>query len=228
MVGGEMADNLDAALNDARGKLGEYINVLWDGRAQAAQSLVAVYTERLAAAARLSVLLARGRSIAAALQLIQKEHDEFPRDFLASEGGRGARSAFNLLMRDVVALSNMTLPKQTIADGPEILVGESLSAVSFVQDYVRLEFNGPCLQVICPLVLVVDGKRLQQEEAGFRDCLCAAIEQVVGSVRVDGDRLVMQIGHLLLECIFNVGKRGYEPLIFSTPDTLMSMYVGAE
>ena len=59
--------------------------------------------------------------------------------------------------------------------GLEFLVGEEVSAVSFVRDYVEFHFDGPVLRALTnPVVETADG-RWQFPALGSRDALCAAI-----------------------------------------------------
>ncbi len=59
------------------------------------------------------------------------------------------------------------------------IVGEQLSEVTFVQDYVQLAFDGPRLTAItCPRVFV-SGRWFNWGEAGYRDALCGQIAKVL-------------------------------------------------
>jgi len=62
------------------------------------------------------------------------------------------------------------------------LRGEQLSAVTFVQDYLQLWFDGPSINVTNPLEVTSGDKRLVSWEPGFRDLLCEQIAKIVGSV----------------------------------------------
>jgi hypothetical protein len=64
----------------------------------------------------------------------------------------------------------------------ESLVGEELSTVSFVRDYVEFHFDGPVLRAIAN-PRVEDGSRVAVfPGAGSRDALCALIGRIVRAV----------------------------------------------
>ena len=65
------------------------------------------------------------------------------------------------------------------------LVGEQLSAVTFVQDYLQLHFDGPTLNVTGPLTVTAGSERRSAWENGFRDLLCGRIAKLVSSVTSD-------------------------------------------
>jgi hypothetical protein len=63
--------------------------------------------------------------------------------------------------------------------------GETLSSVTFVQDYMQLDFNGPALTLfIWPEVFVLAGSQIGEGsyafgEPGYRDALCLQIGEAV-------------------------------------------------
>jgi hypothetical protein len=59
------------------------------------------------------------------------------------------------------------------------IIGERLSAVTFVQDYVQLHFDGPTLTAITRPTVVVADVCFDYGDAGYRDELCALIGQTV-------------------------------------------------
>jgi hypothetical protein len=61
----------------------------------------------------------------------------------------------------------------------EPLVGEELSAVVFVRDYIQLQFDGPSLTLINDPIVLADGTKYQPTTAGFRDAICGRIGQRV-------------------------------------------------
>jgi hypothetical protein len=63
------------------------------------------------------------------------------------------------------------------------LIGEQLHTVSFVQDYVELFFGFKKLTCYTWPHLIVEGKELLPEGAGYRDTLCAQIGRSVESAR---------------------------------------------
>lgn len=58
------------------------------------------------------------------------------------------------------------------------LIGEQLSAVVFVMDYLQLQFDGYLLSVMTPLI-VSDENSYSLEDSGYRDALCQRIAQKV-------------------------------------------------
>ena len=58
----------------------------------------------------------------------------------------------------------------------QFLIGEYLSSVTFVMDYVQLSFSGPSLTVYTTVQKVIKGGFVQSwGEPGFRDALCNII-----------------------------------------------------
>lgn len=64
----------------------------------------------------------------------------------------------------------MTLPE---------LVGEELSGVCFVRDYVELHFDGPILRALAPPTVTYGDRKASFPEAASREFLCALIGGVV-------------------------------------------------
>jgi len=62
--------------------------------------------------------------------------------------------------------------------------GEQLSAVTFVQDYVQLHFDGPTLTTITRPTVVAGDASFDYGAAGYRDRLCALIGHVVKQASV--------------------------------------------
>ena len=83
----------------------------------------------------------------------------------------------------------MSTPASEIPEGAlASIVGEQLSAVVFVQDYVQLQFDGPTLTAITLPVVVDNGAVYQWDTPGFRDKLCARIAKTVSAASVAEDR----------------------------------------
>ncbi len=57
----------------------------------------------------------------------------------------------------------------------EIIVGEQLSSVEFVQDYVQLRFDGPNLTLFVWPSLHFPDRKIRFGEPGYRDELCGRI-----------------------------------------------------
>src|SRR3954467_12797541 len=75
----------------------------------------------------------------------------------------------------------------------EQLRGEQLSAVTFVQDYIQLWFDGPGINVSNPLTVRTSVATITSWEPGFRDLLCGQIAKMVASVAARaGDALMLE------------------------------------
>jgi hypothetical protein len=73
----------------------------------------------------------------------------------------------------------------------ESLVGEQLSAVVFVQDYLQLQFDGSVLSLyIWPSVKLAEIDVIFGQ-TGYRDLLCHQIGKIISSVRDDGEELTV-------------------------------------
>jgi hypothetical protein len=64
-----------------------------------------------------------------------------------------------------------------------VLKGEQLSAVVFVQNYLQLQFDGPVLTAFVWPSIEVAGKREHFGTASYRNILCGQISKVVRDVR---------------------------------------------
>jgi hypothetical protein len=62
------------------------------------------------------------------------------------------------------------------------LRGEQLSAITFVQDYLQLWFDGPGVNVLTPLTVKTLSGALTSWSPGFRDLLCGQIGKIVATV----------------------------------------------
>ena len=64
------------------------------------------------------------------------------------------------------------------------LVGLELSAVTFVRDYVQLEFDGPVISAFTPPTVTTEEGRVSYSQRGYRDALCERIGASVVSAVV--------------------------------------------
>ena len=62
------------------------------------------------------------------------------------------------------------------------IVGAQLGAVTFVQDYLQLHFDGPTINVTAVLRVSTRTGSCQSGEPQFRDALCAQIAKIVSKV----------------------------------------------
>src|SRR5689334_4309925 len=82
---------------------------------------------------------------------------------------------------------------QTEEKSLHMLIGEQLSAVTFVQDYVQLHFNGPRLTVFSNPVIMLGDQTFHGGKPGFRDALCNNIAKKVAEARVAyGDSIAIR------------------------------------
>ena len=77
----------------------------------------------------------------------------------------------------------------------KMIEGEQLSAVTFVRDYVQLQFDGPTITAVTrPIVASRDG-RFDFGVLGYRDHLCDLIGRTVIQADVQGgERLTIDFG----------------------------------
>jgi len=212
------------AIFDAREKLSTYIDALWAGRLNAAAPLREIYSERLAVAAKLGALLRYARSTDQLRELVRQENDRFPCDFLATDSGRGARGAFNLLVRAVAALEEHRAPDGSVATGPETIVGHQLSSVQFMMDYIHLDFDGQFFQVLCPLHIQIAGTVVRPEDDGFRDRLCDAIGQAVRSIEIGENAVVIALEGCRIDLLYGRHGATGETLNFTNRDHAFQVF----
>jgi hypothetical protein len=170
----------------ARTRLSEYISALYIGRSGTSKELDQLYLERLATAAHLVTLLSPLSNVDRMREIIRQENRAFPKFFLSTDAGRAARGAFNALARAVYALEELKRNAETRPTAPKSILGTTLSAVTFIWDYVQLEFSGRGFNVFCPIELRCADQSLRSEEPGFRDRLCGLIGQRVRDVDDSG------------------------------------------
>lgn len=73
----------------------------------------------------------------------------------------------------------------------ETLVGQTLSSVEFVQDYVQLRFDGPTLTAYTQPSVTHAGVTLRWNGQGYRDALCNQIGSHVAAVALGKDSLLV-------------------------------------
>lgn len=73
----------------------------------------------------------------------------------------------------------------TFEQALQVLVGEQLSSVEFVMDYVQMRFNGQCLTVYSAAHRIeTNGVPVAWGESGYRDALCNLIRHKVREINV--------------------------------------------
>jgi hypothetical protein len=70
----------------------------------------------------------------------------------------------------------------------QYLVGEPVSAVSFVTDYIEFHFDGSYLRFLeAPTIRLPEGETMTFPEAGSRDTLCQLIGATLVAITADED-----------------------------------------
>lgn len=64
----------------------------------------------------------------------------------------------------------------------EDLVGEEVSSVAFVRDYVEIHFDGPILRLLQTVTVRANDRSVVWPDAGSRDMLCELIGRTVRSI----------------------------------------------
>ena len=83
--------------------------------------------------------------------------------------------------------------EQTEEKSLQMLIGEQLSAVTFVQDYLQLQFDGPRLTVFPHPVVMLGEQTFHWGKPGFRDALCNTIAKKVTEIQVAyGDSIAIR------------------------------------
>jgi hypothetical protein len=72
------------------------------------------------------------------------------------------------------------IPEQPLS----VLIGRQLSSVEFVQDYLQLRFDGPCLTAITHPRVIVSNMWWEWGIPGYRDRLCERIGRLVTKAAV--------------------------------------------
>ena len=84
----------------------------------------------------------------------------------------------------------MTAPESSVL---KRLENARLSAVVFVQDYVQLQFDGPCLTAYVWPTVRDSANTFSQQTPGYRDALCDLIGNVVAEASEEAnERLIIQ------------------------------------
>jgi hypothetical protein len=69
------------------------------------------------------------------------------------------------------------------------IVGEYLSSVCFVLDYIQLDFNGKTLTAYNPIAVSAEYRCINGNHAGWRDAICARIGRHVLSAICTDDEI---------------------------------------
>lgn len=66
----------------------------------------------------------------------------------------------------------------------EVLIGEMLSAVTFVVDYWQLQFDGSTINALSQLEVFSEGTTLRDGHDQFRNVICSQIGKAVTAVKL--------------------------------------------
>lgn len=109
------------------------------------------------------------------------------------------------------------------------IVGEQLSAVVFVQDYVQLQFGGPALTLTAftlPKVKVGDTE-VEYGKSGYRDALCSCISKIVSNAfAIEGEEIGVEFedGSVITISLEAEDYRGPEAAMFSNSNNELSVW----
>src|SRR5712664_180557 len=79
----------------------------------------------------------------------------------------------------------MTMTTQAEIDLSRQIIGEQLSGVTFVMDYLQLQFNPPpIINAYTPVTVCSNGKSCVSGDDQFRNVLCEQITKIVKSVAI--------------------------------------------
>jgi hypothetical protein len=123
-----------------------------------------------------------GRSVTA-IEIIAREQGSLP----PLAGAREVLEATAADLRSEIARLQKEARQidEVLADrGLEMIVGEFMSSVEFVMDYVQLGFNGSTLTSFVGPRVHDHGQVFQETEPGYRNAICALIGEVVSSTEV--------------------------------------------
>jgi hypothetical protein len=103
----------------------------------------------------------------------------------------------------------------------EIIVGEKLSAITFVLDYWQLQFDGPSINVLTRLEVSVGGRKARDGDDQFRNLICGQIGKVVDGVKlVEHQAFTIKFvdeSTIAISLSFE-DYRGPEGMVFNGPD----------
>jgi hypothetical protein len=103
----------------------------------------------------------------------------------------------------------------------EQLKGRNLSAVTFVQDYLQLQFDGPFLNIFVWPRITVSDKSVSFGAPGYRDQLCSQIGKIVGGATAEADaslRLYFTDGSTIDVSLLPECRKGPESVVFQDGD----------
>jgi hypothetical protein len=109
-----------------------------------------------------------------------------------------------------------TPEKQTLADALGAIVGNDLSSVTFVRDYVQLAFDGPGMNAFTLPTVTSGSESLSLGQPGYRDSLCRQIGCRVERTEVNDQRvsIIFENATMVSISLRDDDYRGPEALMF--------------
>jgi hypothetical protein len=110
----------------------------------------------------------------------------------------------------------------------QFLVGEPVTGVGFVMDYVEVHFNGSYLRLLeAPTIQVAGQMPVVFPATGSRDALCTLIDSTLATITADDDgelRASFSNGAQLVVTLAHSSRRSPEALSFHNQDTGETQY----
>ncbi|HZR19700.1 MAG TPA: hypothetical protein VFE51_20615 [Verrucomicrobiae bacterium] len=104
-----------------------------------------------------------------------------------------------------------------MSDPLQQVVGKQLSAVTFVQDYLQLHFDGPTLNAMTVVTVITPKGFAKMGDDQFRNLLCSCITKQVSRIEfMDQEALVLHFDDCSLVTVSLRGEdyRGAEAVTF--------------
>ncbi len=113
----------------------------------------------------------------------------------------------------------------------ESLIGEKLSAITFVLDYWQLQFDGPSISAFTRLEVSVGGSVLRDGDDQFRNVICGQIGKIVlqvALVQPEAFTVLFEDQSSISVSLKWQDYRGPEAMIFHAPDPSKIVVVRAD
>jgi len=96
------------------------------------------------------------------------------------------------------------------------IVGEPLTAVMFVMDYLKFQFNDPVLTVLTSVLVRMGDRTYQPGDLPWRDSLCDRMTRTVSGVFLTMDQLQIRFddGCEFVVALKDAARAGNEAMIF--------------
>ncbi|NEX91357.1 hypothetical protein [Caulobacter sp. 17J65-9] len=80
----------------------------------------------------------------------------------------------------------------SLTEALQVLTGERLSAVTFLKDYLQLDFDGHVISAYALTDVRDEDGTITADDPGFRDALCARIGWEVAGAEVGAERVLVR------------------------------------